>query len=300
MTARPLLAVGAVALAVAAPAAFLSDPRVVAAALALWAAFTAAGLLSFYAPAHLRTRRHATPYGASDRAAAFAVVAAGVGVLAGVALGILGDGRALVVLPVAPVLPLVVAGALYVLPRQAKRPVSAATAGVLVAAALLGGAATPLAAETIGLPALLVVAVGLAVLVARTAHAKGAQARAAWPLFAAGTVTLASVMPLTWLGYDAWGAAATALLAGEAACFAALTYALAPVVVNQVPRDRRWTWPIAAVFLVGTGLLAGAFVGAPTALAGKAFLGAAALAHVVNLAPMRRPRRDCGPGDLPA
>lgn len=283
----------------AALAAFAPDLRAFAALAGLWAAFTAGGLLTFYVPAHLRTRRAANPYTSSDQAAAVGVVLAGVALAGGVALGLLGDGRALVVLPVAPVLPLVVAGALYVLPRQAKRPVSAAFAGVLVVAGAVAGAATPLAAETLGLPALVGVALGLAVLVARAARAPGVQARAAWPLFAAGALALGAVLPLTWLGYEAWGAAAVLLLTGEVLLLAALTYALAPVVVNQVPRDRRWTRGIALAALAGSALLAWGFLGGPTLLAGKGVLAASALAHVVNLAPMRKPRRECPPGVAP-
>lgn len=295
MTARPLLVAGTLALAAAAPLAFLPDPRPVAAALGLWVALTAAGLLSFYGPAHARTRRNRTPHTASDRAAAVALGLAAVGLVAGAALGVVGDARAVVVLPVAAVLPLVVGGALYVLPRQAKRPVSGAFAGVVVAATALGAAATPLAAETLGLPALLAVAVALLVLAGRAARAPGAQAKAAWPLFAAGALALAAVMPLTWLAYDAWAAAAAFLLGGEALLLAALTYALAPVVVNQVPYDRRWTRGIAPVALVGVAVLAWGLLGGPPLAAGKALLAGAALAHVANLAPMRRPRRECPP-----
>jgi hypothetical protein len=91
-------------------------------------------------------------------------------------------------------------------------------------------------------------------------------------------------------------AAAEAGLAALACATAALALLGLPVVLNNVP-DARWTLP------AGAGLgLAGALAAAAFLLPVPAWAGAlAAVVGVASLlaafAPLRRPRRECPPGE---
>ncbi|HLE98129.1 MAG TPA: hypothetical protein VI997_12225, partial [Candidatus Thermoplasmatota archaeon] len=139
----------------------------------------------------------------------------------------------------------------------------------------------------------------LAVVVRCLAHRPaGLQARAAAPLLLAGAAFLV-VGPATAL-VRGDGATAPAFLAQQALgggmLLAGLTYALAPVAVNQVPWSRRGApWIALAAALGGAVLVASAHVAPALRLPGGALLGLAMLAHAANLAPMRKPRRECPP-----
>lgn len=278
------------------------EPTLAAIAGAAWLVLTLAGLLAFHGPAFFRTRRASHPYRLSDAAAAFALLA--VPFLIALVLyaatrppvsprGTASVGRTPSWLLVASILaalalPLLAATAAYVLPRQRKRPapflaaVAATSAVAALPAAFLD--------DDVALATLVVAAGAVAVLVLRAAAARGPQARACWPLFAGAAVALAAA-PGLFLTTDTGGL--VALVAAGACGLLAATYALAPVVMNAVPRDRRWTAAIAVALVAGAGLVA---IGAD--LAGRLVAAASFFGHLVNVWPMRRPRRACPPDEL--
>lgn len=258
------------------------------------------------APLH----RSGSPYQEGDRAVAAGFLLSMLLLAAGGALLLRdpspgGAGVRLLLLGALPLL--LMAGGYHVFPRAAKRPVAApalAWSAVLLQAA---GAAGLALAAPLGIPEALLPAYGGALLVAallfggstfaaftRLPPRAGPQPVAARPLGVAAVPFLAAGALL--LALPEARPLATPLLAGGwGLLLAALSYLLMPVVLNQVPLDRRLTLALAALAGLAVPLLVLAAAGRAPAWPGLLVAGAAALLHAVNLAPLAQPRRDCPP-----
>ncbi|GEM_PF-3887644 len=200
-------------------------------------------------------------------------------------------------------------GLAHLVPRSRGAPLAAGPlrAGVaLVDAGALLAVLVFLAPLPLGAPAALVLGAGVVLAVgslarpAPEAKPRGPRARDARPFALAASLLALAAAFLVVLGFpdraDAVIAAAEAALGALACAIAALALLGLPVVLNNVP-DPRWTIPAAAGLGLGGALGAAASLSpmpswpaAVASCAGVAFLLAA-------LAPLRRPRRECPPGE---
>lgn len=291
----------------AALVAVVSPGRGVGILAASWGSFV---LMSALAGRRTRStpplHRGAHPFARSDRAAAAALVVAGIiAILAGAATAVSEEiSDVLYVFPQGQLLfgPGVLVGmvaAYVVLPRVAKDPRVTFGATYVFTAQAVAALLLPTVLFLFGMFAPLFAAVPFTVFVARVllARPKGTQAKASLPFFAAGAVFLVGAVPADWARPGLQGLLVAEAI-GAGLLLVAATYALAPVVVNQVPWSRRLVIPLAALAAVGGALLVlGPDVprGASLRVAGACILALAMVGHALNLAPMRRPRRDCPP-----